>query len=343
MSKIAFVTGAAGQLGSALVEKLDKEGYEIIAFIKEHHDDSLLRTLPRVTKVVRGDLKNHESLLGHIPEGAIVFHCYSLSPRANATQEVYTAENKVGTQNLLRAAKEAKVVQFVYMSSCSVIGPKATPTHAIAESDPPSPNEPYGRSKYAAELEIRKFYDETLIPTLILRIFPLYGPRAHRNSTPVRLCKLLSQERFFMVGDGNNHYEFCFSRNAAEGIVLASQKIRSGIEIMNISEPVRRTYNEVINELAKQVNPHVKIVRIPKIPALMIGVGGEIAFKIFRKRTITRLRTVQGLLGGWKSDCSKEVSMLGYTQRYQLEDGCAELVEWVKKSKVLESEGIKLA
>src|SRR3989338_8648781 len=100
MSKIAFVTGAAGQLGSALVEKLDQEGYEIIAFIKEHHDDSLLRTLLNVKKIVRGDLKSPESLLGQIPQGAIVFHCYSLSPGANATEDVYTAENKVGTQNL---------------------------------------------------------------------------------------------------------------------------------------------------------------------------------------------------------------------------------------------------
>ncbi len=335
IQKIAFVTGAAGQLGSALVEKLCSEGYSVHAYILSDHDDSLLVSLQGkgVVKIIKGDICNADSLLGIIPDRAIVFHCYSLSPGANAREEVYQAVNAGGTRNVLAEARRACVSQFVYASSCSVIGPKATQGHAISEGDNCDPNEPYGRSKLGAELEVRKFFDETKISTVICRIFPLYGPRAHKNSTPVRLLHLMSQKKFYMVGDGQNAYEFCFSRNAADGMVLASQKLFNdgGFEIVNTSEPIRRTYNEVIFEIAKQVNPSVQIVRIPVQLAKMIGYGGEMAFKLFRKRTITRLRTVQGLLGGWTSDCSKVV-MLGYSQKYSLEEGVAEVVMWARKN-----------
>ncbi len=340
-SEQAFVTGAAGQLGSALAERLMRDGYEITALIKEHHDDSFLRKIG-VRRIIRGDLKKPETFSDAVPEGCIIFHCYSLSPGANAAQEVYNQENVFASQNILRVAKEKNARQFIYASSVSVVGPKATASHWITENDPPHPNEPYGKSKHAVEKELMRFHDETDIPTLILRIFPMYGPRAHRNSTPVRLCKLLSKKRFFIVGDGSNVYEFCYSKNAADGIALAAQKIRSGLEIFNISEPVKRTYLEIINELAQRVNPKVKIVRVPKLAALAIGCAGELAYKVTHKRTITRLRTVQGLLGGWTADCSKEVRVLGYTQRYTLEQGVEEFVQWVKESGILEKEGVKL-
>ncbi len=338
MPKIAFVTGAAGQLGSALIEKLLSENYHIHAFILPHHDDTLLKSYEGkgVEKIIKADITNPNSLTNQIPEGAIVFHCYSLSPGANQTEEVYQQSNVQGTKNVLNAATLAKATKFIYTSSCSVIGPKATSTHPITETDNADPNEPYGRSKRDAELEIQKWHKETNIPTAICRIFPLYGPRAHINSTPVRLMKLLQKKRFYMIGDGNNTYEFCFSRNAADGVALAAEKITAGLQIYNTSEPIRRTYNEVIFEIAKHINPNVKIVRIPPLAAKMIGYGGEAAFKLFRKRTITRLRTVQGLLGGWTSDCTKEVTELGYTQQYTLEQGVQELVTWAKEKGLLD-------
>ncbi len=339
MQKTAFVTGAAGQLGSALIEKLLSEGYQITAFILPHHDDTLLKSYEGkgVEKIIKADITNPVSLLNQIPQGAIVFHCYSLSPGANQTEEIYQQSNVQGTKNVLEAAKKANASKFIYTSSCSVIGPKATPTHSISETDVADPNEPYGRSKHDAETEINKWHQETKIPTAICRIFPLYGPRAHINSTPVRLMKLIQKKRFYMIGDGNNTYEFCFSRNAADGVALAAQKITNGIQTYNTSEPIRRSYNEVIFEIAKHVNPQVKIVRIPPTLAKIIGHGGEFAFKVFRKRTITRLRTVEGLLGGWTSNCTKEVTELGYTQKYTLEQGVEELVSWAKNKGLLDT------
>ena len=328
------ITGAAGQLGSALVERLSREKYTIICLIKEHHRTDYLEKL-NVQKIIPCDLKDPKTYAKHIPENAIIFHCYSLSPGANATLQKYMQENALATKILLDVAKQKKVQQVIYMSSCSVIGPKATPGHSISEDDPVAPNEPYGKSKLEAEKEVQTFHQETKIPSLILRIFPLYGPYAHLNSTPIRICKLLQKKRFFMVGNGNNYYEFCYTKNAAEGIYLAFQKLKMGIHVLNISEPIKRTYNEVIHEIAKYVNPNVKIVRIPVPLALLIGYGGEMAFKLFHKRTITRLRTVQGLIGGWTSDCTKQVQLLDYKQPYTLEQGVAEFIQWAKEEKLV--------
>lgn len=339
MQKV-FVTGATGQLGSALVERLlEEKKYEIICFIHllDNQDVSILTNLG-IKKIIKGDLTKPETYEQHVPQGGIIFHCYSLSPGANADPKVYEHHNLAASQRLLEVAEKKKVRQLVYMSSCSVIGPKATKTHFINEQDPVGPDEPYGRSKLAVEKEVKVFYDRTGIPSLLLRIFPIYGPNTHPNSSPVRFCKLLQKERFFILGDGSNYFEFGYTRNVADGIVAATQKVNTGFEIFNVSEPEKKTYKEIIAELAKHINPNIKITYIPVPLAYFTGYLGNVLSALLRKRFIFRMRSVRGLLGGWNADCSKLVQRTGYKQRYTLEEGLAELVDHVRKNNLLEQE-----
>ena len=334
MQKVV-VTGAAGLLGSHLVELLMLNGYEVIGVVKKYHDSSYLNKLG--VKVVKADLNNPKTYVGAIPVGAIIIHNYALSPGANASRDTYIKENVKATLELLKEAKRKKVKQFIYMSSCSVVGPRANRWKYISERDPPQPDTDYGESKLRCERLVRAFHSKTNIPCLVLRVFPIYGPRCHLNATPIRLYKMLKKKRFIIVGSGGNDYEFCYAANAADGILLAMQKRKTGIHTFNVSETEKRTFKEVVREIAKYSNPQVKYVWMPRIVAYPIAFAGEAMARMFRVRHIIRWRTLTGLLGAWNSDCSK-LKSLGYKQRYSLEQGVANMSKWINGSGALEKD-----
>ena len=339
-SEKVFITGAAALLGSHIVERLVAQGFEVTALVKDHHDTSFLESIGGV-KIVKGELKKPSTFSNHIPKNSIVIHNYSLSPGANATKEVYYKENVLGTANLLNSSKSNNIKQFVYISSCSVVGPRAKKRKFISESSEERPDTNYGWSKLAAEKAVKLFYKRTKIPCLILRVFPIYGPRAHINSTPIRLYKMLRKKRFVIVGKGKNLYEFNYAGNTADSILLASQKKKKGIHTFNVSEPSKRTYKEVLMEIAQYANPQVKYIHFPKLLAYPIAIVGELVAVSLRKRFILRLRTLKGLIGAWNSDCTKIEKELGYKQKYSLEQGVSSMVKWINDNKIIEKEWVK--
>jgi len=330
-----FITGAAGLLGSHLVERLSKQKYKITAMVKPNHDTSFLRKFSGV-KVFSGDLKKPETFINHIPKKAIIIHNYALSPAANASKDVYFKENILSASNVFKGAAQKKAKQLVYISSCSVVGPRAKKNRFISEDENPKPDTDYGWSKLKAEGIVHKFYKKTGIPCLMLRVFPLYGPRSHVNSTPVKFYKMVKKRYFIFVGNGGNPYEFCYAGNAADAIILAFQKIKDGIEVLNIAEPEKRTFKEIIDEISKYANPKVKHIYIPKYIAYPIGLVGEVVALSLKKRLLFRLRALRGMLGAWNADCSKLVDVLGYKQQYSLEEGVEVMAKWMEKEKMWE-------
>ena len=230
--KTAFITGAAGFLAHHLVELLVKKGYTVKCLVKKNKKTENIEHLP--VEIVKVDLKNPSEIEGLIPQGALVFHCYSLSPGAHASKEVYNDENVISTQNLLVECKKSNISKLVYISSCSIIGPNTTDN--ITEDTIPSPDNFYGQSKLEAENKIKEFHQSTNIPTLILRLSSLFGPGMHPKTSSLRLFRMTTKPIFPLVGNGKNIYEFSYIKNISNGIYLASEKIEEGLILLNIAD-----------------------------------------------------------------------------------------------------------
>ena len=185
MQKI-IVTGAAGFIGSNLVETLLKQGKEVIGIdeFNDYYNPELKRQ--NITsfqnhpafKLVEGDIQflDWHTLLKDVE---VVYHqAAQAGVRASWGQgfRSYTERNINATQVLLEAAKDSKYLKrLIFASSSSVYGDTETfPTH---EEICPQPVSPYGITKLAAERLCGLYHKNFGVPYVALRYFTVYGSR----------------------------------------------------------------------------------------------------------------------------------------------------------------------
>ena len=168
-----LVTGASGFIGRATVAALARKGHAVRAASRRLPDGP---SLPGVESVRHPDLSRPVDwgpLLDGIEQ---VIHLAGIAHTGNAGADVYDQVNRRATAELAAAAAAADVRQFVFVSSIRAqTGPAAG--HLLTERDMAAPTDDYGRSKLAAEAEVRA----AGVPFTILRPVLLYGPGVKGN------------------------------------------------------------------------------------------------------------------------------------------------------------------
>jgi nucleoside-diphosphate-sugar epimerase len=172
MSRI-LVTGASGFVGRAVIAALAKDGHAVRAAVR--------RSTPafpgNIELVQHGDLAEPVDWSPLLTGIDVIIHLAGIAhigPRVGAT--LYDRVNHLATAQLAKAAAQAGIGRFVFMSSIRAqSGPAAD--HALTERDPPAPTDAYGRSKLAAEQAIR----EAGLSFGILRPVLIYGAGVKGN------------------------------------------------------------------------------------------------------------------------------------------------------------------
>jgi len=152
MKKI-LVTGGAGYVGSILIPKLLKEGYEVVVLDTLFFTDIGLRSVkndPKL-KIVPGDIRSEATLQSSLKGVDAVIHLASISndPSSDLNPNLTVEVNYDATLNLIRIAKENGVQRFINASTSSVYGIKETPN--VTEDLPLEPLTVYSKTKADAE------------------------------------------------------------------------------------------------------------------------------------------------------------------------------------------------
>ncbi len=170
----AFVTGATGAVGTALVRQLQKQGWGVSALHRESSDITILRALD--VDLVEGDICRADSIAGKVPPGTHVFFHVAADmnqwSRHNARQ---LKINVGGTRNAVEAALGAGVGRFIHTSTISAYGRHNKP---INEDSPTHADHSficYERSKWLAEQEVRKGIERGL-DAVIVNPCAIMGP-----------------------------------------------------------------------------------------------------------------------------------------------------------------------
>lgn len=173
MSRI-LVTGASGFIGSAVVRALAKARHQVRAAVRNVEAASFPENVEIVTHADLTSVVDWRPIVDGIDA---VIHLAAIAHVGRKTPEShYDRVNRAATAELAAAATCAGVQRFVFLSSIRAqTGPSAD--HALTEDDEPRPADAYGRSKLAAEAEVRA----AGVPFTILRSALVYGPGAKGN------------------------------------------------------------------------------------------------------------------------------------------------------------------
>jgi len=228
----ALVTGAAGFIGSNLVEALVECGDTVVGF--DNLSTGRMENLKSVEgkpnfKFQKGDIRDSASLDQACRGVEVIFHEAAIPsvPRSVENPRESFDVNAVGTLNILLAAKTAGARRVLFASSSSVYGNSdVLPVH---ENVAPRPISPYGASKLAAEGLGHSFSTSFGVTFLALRYFNVFGPRQDPKSqyaavVPKFLTGLLTGGKPVIFGDGLQTRDFTYVGNIVAANLLAAAR-----------------------------------------------------------------------------------------------------------------------
>jgi UDP-glucose 4-epimerase len=256
----ALVTGAAGFIGSTLVDSLLDEGVDVVGVdaFTDHYDPARKRAniegaLRRPGfRLVEADLRTAplEPLLECVTHVVHLAAIPGVRASWGPSFRAYAENNIIATQRLLEAVRAAGagVARLVAASSSSVYGmPTRFPT---PEDEPPRPLSPYGVTKVATESLLQAYSGSFGISTVGLRYFTVYGPRqrpdmgihrffeAARAGTPVTV-----------FGDGRQTRDFTFVADAVRATREAMTCPAPAI-VYNVGGGHRIALRDLLDEIA---------------------------------------------------------------------------------------------
>ncbi|MEM4218021.1 MAG: GDP-mannose 4,6-dehydratase [Candidatus Methanomethylicaceae archaeon] len=313
-----LVTGAAGFIGSHLVDALLAAGHYVIGldsftdyYERSRKQANLAEAQKRAPfRLSEADL-NAADLTELLAEIDLVYHLAG-QPGVRGSWgsrfDVYVRNNVLATQRLLEAALTAGKVPVVYASSSSVYGDLTT--MPLQEDMAPAPISPYGVTKLAAEHLCRLYSAVHGLPTISLRLFTVYGPRQRPDMAFQRFLTALRDGREITVyGDGNQTRDFTYVGDVVQAFVLAGQACRDGRGVggvFNIAGGTRASLRHVLQTMEAVTGYRLKVRYAPVQPGDVHDTWADTS----RAETVLGFRPQTSLMDGlrahWKAVNSEE-------------------------------------
>ena len=230
-----LVTGAAGFIGSHVVEKLLSLGQTVR--VLDNYFSSTARNLETVRGIVgeaaanlefvEGDIRSLETCRAATAGMDNVIHLAAMGSVPMSMDKPLDCNeiNVTGALQVMQAAQEAGIKRFVFASSSAVYGDDALPTKR--EDSIGKPLSPYAASKFINEVYARTYGAAFGLETVGLRFFNVFGPRqdpkgAYAAVIPCWVSQMQNGEPVYINGDGENTRDFCFVRDVVQALILAS-------------------------------------------------------------------------------------------------------------------------
>lgn len=311
-----LVTGAAGFIGSNLVDALLKRGAIVTGLdnfdpfydrkIKELNIESALKNPGYNFR--EGDIRDNEfindCLRNFNPD--IIVHLAAkagVRPSLSDPQEYYDV-NVMGTLNLLEAMKANKIKKMIFASSSSVYGNNEKVP--FSETDNVDyPISPYAASKKAGELLCFTYHNLYDFDIFCLRFFTVYGQRQRPDLAIHKFTKALLNDQFIsLYGDGSTRRDYTHIDDIVHGIIESIKRV-TGYEIFNLGESSTVSLKKLVTILENYTNKEAKIKYLPMQEGDVIQTFADIT----KARNLLNYKPVINIEAGIKNYVKYFISM----------------------------------
>jgi len=254
-----LVTGGAGFFGKILKAKLLAEGYACVS-ADLVRDESEHPNLVNIT----GDLRDPdlvERIFATYPIAAVQHCAAALAHGLKLDAKEVWECNVVSTRNVAEACKRHGVRSLVFTSTNCLWA--SNPGHPIAEDETPAPIEPYGRAKLDAENVLHEY--ESHLDAVIIRC-PTIIESGRLGLLAILFEFIDDNKTVWMVGAGNNRYQFIYADDLAQACIKAMSLARSAT--FHIGSDNVETLREVFEAVIRAAKSKSKVRSIPRGPAI---------------------------------------------------------------------------
>jgi UDP-glucose 4-epimerase len=262
-----LVTGAAGFIGSHVADECLRLGMEVVA--TDDLSGGFRENVPDAAEWVEGDIRDADFVesLWHSGEYDYVYHvaAYAAEGLSHFIRAYNYRTNLEATMLLVNQSVLHDVKRFVFTSSIAVYGAEQTP---MSEDMIPRPEDPYGISKYACELDLAAAHDIFGLEYTIFRPHNVYGERQnisdpYRNVIGIFMNQVLQGQPMPVFGDGLQTRAFSHIDDVAPLIAKAPLVEASRNEVINVGADQPYTILELADAVASALGVSRDVVHLP--------------------------------------------------------------------------------
>lgn len=302
-----LVTGASGFVGRALCSNLVNH-FHLRISVRDKSKTELFKNVDTLEASLSPDQDWSHALSGV----SVVVHCaarvHVMNDKAVNPLLEFRRVNVDGALNLAHQASEAGVRRFVFISSIKVNGECTELGHPFTADQIPLPSDPYGVSKYEAEIGLRVLSEETGMEVVIIRSPLVYGPGVKANF----LSMMNWLRRGFPLPLGSvtkNRRSFVFIANLVSMIIACISHPAAANQTFLVSDDEDLSTTELLERMALALGRPSKLIAVPE----NLVAGGA--------KLIGRSDIFQRLYGSLQVDIKKTKDLLGWSPPVTVDEG----------------------
>lgn len=310
-----FIFGGSGFIGSHLVDQIrkskhDAQIYNLDIVKNDHHGKSTF---------IHCDVRNTINLKISVSESDVIFNLAAIHRTPGHPDHEYFETNIKGAENICLFARSMGIRKILFTSS---IAPYGAGEEQKKECTLPTPNTPYGISKYVAEMIHKNWQVEDQNRSLVIvRPGVVFGKGENGNFT--RLYWGIKKRRFFYPGRKDTIKAAIYVKDLVDFMLYQIRTLDSGTELFNCTfnpafeiEQIVETMAKVTGMKAPKLSINAKMLEVTAGVIAMMG-GAKLGIHPARIKKLTTSTNI----------CGEKMSKSGYHFKYTLESA---LSDWYK-------------
>jgi nucleoside-diphosphate-sugar epimerase len=310
-----LVTGGSGFVGNAVVKKMMTDnGITVRTSVRRCQDSTDLIN----TDIVIAHLSPETNWLEALVDINVVIHAaarvHMMKEKNSDSHEDFRKINVDATINLAKQASEAGVKRFIYLSSIKVNGESTQPGCSFTAEDVPRPLDPYGISKYEAEIGLRKIAEKTGMEVVIIRPPLVYGPgvkanfasmmRVIKHGVPLPLASVIGNKRSLVALD-----------NLVDLIIVCIRHPAAANQTFLVSDDEDVSTAELLRRMGLALKRPAKLFYVP---SLLLKFGAAL---------LNKSEMYQRLSESLQVDITKTKYLLNWKPSLSLDQGLRQLIK----------------